>query len=148
MVKTEQGGNIAGKDNYLIVRRGKEILAFTFEMRTHRTSVVKHIYIAWEVAKEGGYASALKVLTMSHALDETKEKLTLDLCGGHWFSHPSARMMNLDSSSNMTIQPGTRKQAELLCNQSTFMLSYNFCYDFYILGKKQKRKKRNKIIAM
>eukprot|EP00944_MAST-04C_sp_MAST-4C-sp1_P003592 g3592.t1 len=127
------------KNEYLIVRCGEKIVAFqVFELKNKEEDTYKHIYIAWEAAKEGGYASPLKVLTMSHALDTQRKLLTLDLCGGHWFAHPSARMMNLDMDFKYFYPAGYREQAELLCKSEHHDCPIDNLKSIYFEGRDQK----------
>lgn len=131
------------QNEYLIVRSGEEIVAFqVFELKMEKEADTnKLIYIAWEAAKEGGYASALKVLTMSHALDTKRKLLTLDLCGGHWFSHPSARKMNLDLGFryNHLFNGGKYdEQANLICKKKYHNCPISKLKSIYFKGKRQK----------
>ena len=94
----------------------KDIVAFIAYKLLDQNSY----YIAWECAKHPGYAQALKLLVFCHAWDNHPEKgfkITLDLCGGNWLSHPSARKINLKFGFKYDDQKSVHDQAELLCKQ-------------------------------
>lgn len=100
---------------YFLVKKQNKIVAFI----AYEQYNVYEYYIAWECATHRGYAQALKLLVFCHAYDAKMiRKVTLDLCGGHWLSHPSARKINLKFGFRYNDLKSVYDQAEKLCEQN------------------------------
>ena len=100
---------------YFLVKKKKKIVAFI----AYEQYNVNEYYIAWESATHPGYAKALKLLVFCHAYDARMiSDVTLDLCGGHWLSHPNARYINLKFGFRYNDLQSVYDQAEILCAQN------------------------------
>lgn len=100
---------------YFLVKKKQKIVAFI----AYEQYNVNEYYIAWESATHPGYAKALKLLVFCHAYDARMiSDVTLDLCGGHWLSHPNARYINLKFGFRYKDLQSVYDQAEILCEQN------------------------------
>ena len=100
--------NVEEKANqYLLVYKNNKPAAYlAYKLRRAGTLdeekdpiTIDHYYIAWEASNPKGNAAvnrALKLCVLAKAIDDNVKSVTLDLCGGHFFSHPAARKIDLD----------------------------------------------------
>ena len=113
-----ENGDFPNKDmKYFFVKSENKMVAFIAYKQVEENLY----YIAWECATEPGYAQALKLLVFCHAWDNHPVKdfyITLDLCGGHWLSHSSARKINLKFGFRYDKPKSIYKEAKLLCEQN------------------------------
>ena len=116
--KYKEKGVLINKDmKYFFVKSENKVVAFIAYKQVDENVY----YIAWECATAGGYAQALKLLVFCHAWDKHPVKnfyITLDLCGGHWLSHSSARKINLKFGFRYDKPKSIYKEAKLLCEQN------------------------------
>ena len=100
--------NLDEKANqYLLVYKNNKPAAY-LAYKLHRAGTldeeeepvtIDHYYIAWEASNPKGNSAvnrALKLCVLAKAIDDNVKSVALDLCGGHFFGHPSARNINLD----------------------------------------------------